>query len=397
MPMHILSRYVLIELLKVFLVALTVLTAVIMLVGVVREAASQGLGPAQIARLAPYILPDALRFSVPGTLLFAACSVYGRMSGSNEMLAVKSLGISPLSMLWPVLGFSVFVSLAAVWLNDVAVSWGTAGVRRVVVEEAAEIAYRILRTQRSYSSRHFTVTVQAVTGRKLVAPIFSFQATSHAPSMTVRADEAELWPDAEKDALTITFRNASVEMDGQMSASYPENWTIEIPLENASQTARASDLPAFLPLRAIPPKITEQTAKIEQLEQTFAVEAACQMLAGDFAELTGPGWKSREGQRQSAVSYLHRLETEPYRRWAGGFSCLCFVIVGAPMAIRLRNCDVLTTFFLCFLPILILYYPLLAYGIDAAKRGQLPPYCVWMGNVALVGWGAWLLRKVVRY
>jgi lipopolysaccharide export system permease protein len=94
---------------------------------------------------------------------------------------------------------------------------------------------------------------------------------------------------------------------------------------------------------------------------------------------------------------LFRLQTEPWRRWANGFSCFFFVVAGIPLAIRLRNSDVLTSFFLCFLPILLVYYPLLAFGVDRAKGGVLPPYTVWLGNVFLLLAGLWLLRKVLRY
>jgi len=87
---------------------------------------------------------------------------------------------------------------------------------------------------------------------------------------------------------------------------------------------------------------------------------------------------------------------EPWRRWANGFSCLCFVLVGAPMAIRMRNADFLTSFFLCFLPILIVYYPVFMLGVDQAKRGSVPPVVVWTGNVLITLWGWWLLRRVVR-
>jgi lipopolysaccharide export system permease protein len=52
---------------------------------------------------------------------------------------------------------------------------------------------------------------------------------------------------------------------------------------------------------------------------------------------------------------------------------------------------------LCFVPILIVYYPLLAYGVDRAKSGSVPPYTVWLGNVILAGVGAWMTRKVLRY
>ena len=117
----------------------------------------------------------------------------------------------------------------------------------------------------------------------------------------------------------------------------------------------------------------------------------------DFDALAGKEWNVYDEQIEKAISRLYRLQTEPWRRWAAGFSCLCFAWVGAPMAIRRRNQDFLTSFFLCFLPILLVYYPLLVWGVDGAKRGELPVYFVWAGNLLLVAWGAYLLRKVVRY
>ena len=130
---------------------------------------------------------------------------------------------------------------------------------------------------------------------------------------------------------------------------------------------------------------------------SLATDATLQMLTGNLDELTSDHWDSRLGKLQRRYYWYHRLRTEPYRRWANGFSCLFFVMVGAPLAIRLRNADLMTTFGVCFLPILIVYYPLLVLAVDRAKDGALPPYVVWMGNVILCAAGAWLLRKVIRY
>ena len=72
--MRILTRYVLSELLKVFLVSLAGMTLFLLLVGLFREAYNQGLGLKQVLQLIPYVLPEALRFSVPATMLFAAAA-----------------------------------------------------------------------------------------------------------------------------------------------------------------------------------------------------------------------------------------------------------------------------------------------------------------------------------
>ena len=53
--MTIISRYVLLELLKVFLVSLAALTLFMVVIGLVKEAQQQGLGAMQIAALLPYV------------------------------------------------------------------------------------------------------------------------------------------------------------------------------------------------------------------------------------------------------------------------------------------------------------------------------------------------------
>ena len=113
--------------------------------------------------------------------------------------------------------------------------------------------------------------------------------------------------------------------------------------------------------------------------------------------LRSKNWARKRMQLAYARSRLHRLNTEPWRRWANGFSCFFFVMVGAPLAMRMRNSDSFTTFGACFLPILIVYYPLLMVGVGQAKSGSMPPYCVWLGNVILFIAGLVLVRKVCRY
>ncbi len=168
--MRLLTRYVLAELVKVFLIALTGMTLFMVMVGVSREAYSQGLGLKQILLLIPYILPDALRFAVPGTMLFAACSTYGRLAASNEVIAIKAQGISPMAILWPTFIFAFLISLVGVWLNDVAASWGREGTRRVVIESVEEIIYRKLEQQHSYSTKQFSINVRRCRREKACPP-----------------------------------------------------------------------------------------------------------------------------------------------------------------------------------------------------------------------------------
>lgn len=391
--MHILSRYVLAELAKVFLISLAALTILIILVGVVRQAADQNLPMAQVARLIPFVLPDALRIAVPMTLLLAVTSVYGRMAGTNEIVAIKAMGISPMALLWPTLVAAFLVSLVTVWLNDVAVSWGRNGARRVIVEAVDKIAYSMLKTQKQYSSPNFSIVVRDVEGRRLIQPTF----TVTKPPVTITADEAQLIVDLNADVLLVELTNAEIDFGEDGKLRHPGIYRHEIPLHQATRTRSTAELPSWEPLCVIPGQIAEHKEFMRQRRAKLAVRAAHQMLCGDFDLLVGPQWATVSADSEQLHSRLCRLLIEPHRRWSAGFSCLCFVWIGAPMAIRRRKSDFLTSFFLCFLPILIIYYPLLAYGIDGAKGGTIPAEAVWVGNILLLLWGAWLLRKVIRY
>jgi len=399
--MRILSRYVLIEMAKVFSVSLATLTLMMILIGVVREAAAQNVPLTQVAQLIPFILPDALRIAIPVTLLLSTTSVYGRMSGSNEVVAAKALGISPMTFLWPTLIAAFLLSLVTVWLNDVAVSWGRHGARRVVVEAVDEIAYGMLKAQKSYSSPSFAINVKAVEDRRLIRPTITLQETDNSPAMTITAEEAELQSDRAAGVLRIFLRNGRAEVHykktGTVKAQIPDTYELVVKLPEASRASNVSSLPSWMSLRQVSQEIVQSEAAIEELEEDHAARAALQMLSGDFDGLTDPSWEARADALSWARSRLCRLRTEPHRRWSAGFSCLCFVWVGAPMAIRRQKGDFLTSFFLCFLPILVVYYPLLMYGIDGSKSGTVPPQAVWAGNVLLACWGAWLLRRVIRY
>jgi lipopolysaccharide export system permease protein len=396
--MHILTRHILSEFLKVFLISLLGLTLLMVIVGVTKEALQKGLGAAQVMLLMPYILPDALRFAVPGTTLFAACSVYGRLAAGNEIVAVKSLGISPLVLLWPVMVAACVISFVALWLNDVAVSWGRAGVRRVVIESVEQIAYGMLRTQRSYSSRGFSISVRRVEGDTLVQPMLTFQPRDDQPAVTASAQSGRLQANPERNTLSVVLTDGTIDIGEDLHISFlGDTISREIPLPDASNPRTSETGPSQLPMRDIPTELVAEQERIKMLRARNVADAYFQMATGDFAALTAGAWTHSYEDVKNAEERLCRLRTEPHRRWANGFSCLCFVLVGAPLAIRLRNADFLTSFFLCFLPILIVYYPLLALGVDRAKTGSLPPQSVWLGNVILFACGVWLLRKVRRY
>src|SRR5262245_9594197 len=211
------KRYVLAELLRVFALALASLTALMILVGVTRQALDEGIGVKHVLLLIPYVLPDALRFTIPATALFAAACVYGRMAGSNEVVALKSLGISPLAILLPTYLLALALSLMTVWLNDVAVSWGRNGARRVVLGAIEDIVLGRLEMKREYTTRDFSVVVKDVDDRRLIEPTFTYR--KGAQVWTLRCQHA--WLESNGEVLVLRASNGSADADGEMEFRFP--------------------------------------------------------------------------------------------------------------------------------------------------------------------------------
>jgi lipopolysaccharide export system permease protein len=140
-----------------------------------------------------------------------------------------------------------------------------------------------------------------------------------------------------------------------------------------------------------------QLAALETHEDKLATMVGIHLMSGRFDQLDNPTSHHLLWQLGDGTHRLSKLRTEPWRRWAMGFSCFFFIWLGIPLAISMKSADYWTSFGACFLPILLLYYPIFALGLDRAKNGTWPAYSVWLGNAILFVVGLWLMRKVYRH
>ena len=393
--MGIFTRYVIAELLKVFLIALAALSTLMMLIFLIYEAMRQGLGFEAVIRLVPYTLPHALCFAIPGTILFAVCSVYGRMSAYNEVIALKGMGIPPRALMVPVLILGTVLSFVTVWLNDIAFSWGRERAYQVVLQSVEATIYGILENHGRYDNGKISFNVLGVEGKTLKQPMVVIRDGGGSTPRTIFVERAELTSRPDEGLLIVSVERGRYE-DGSVSYDFDKD-EISVRLVDVTKKDRSQGSPSDYGLTEIPAEIEVQKKRIQERRLEMALQGGFQLATGDWDRMLGASWRVDRDLLETEIGRLHRLETEPWRRFASGFACLCFVVVGAPLAIRLRTADVWNTFAICFFPILLVYYPLLAFGLDRAKSGELPSYMVWLGNAVLGIIGLFLYRRMVRY
>lgn len=387
------TRYIILEICKVFLVALTVFTGLIMLFGVVKELITQGLSPLATVSLIPYILPISMQYTLPASLLFAVCSVYGRISADNEVMAIKAAGVPPMRIISPTLIIGFLFSPFAVWMMDLAVSWGRPGMQQVVIRQIEEVAYHTLRSTHSYTSGSgFSIFVGSVDGHLLINPEITIHGGSDGTSIiSARTGELEFMP--EQEALRVVLKDAILNVGSSTECHFP-TFEHSIPLDQAARKGKANGRPSDIAMRVIAKETAAQRESIEKDEQLAATRMLMGLSVGRYDWLNSPAIHQAKAQHSVATERLAKLQTEPWRRWASGFSCFCFVWLGIPLSIWYRTADYWYAFGVTFLPLLLIYYPLFMLGLEQAKDGGWPPYSVWMGNIVLLGIGAFFMRKV---
>jgi lipopolysaccharide export system permease protein len=389
--MYILTRYVVTEVLKYFLLTLTGLTLIVTVVMGVSQGLRQGLPPMVMLNVMPYMLPEMLVITLPVSMLLSVSVVYGRMTGMNEVVALKSLGINPMVIVWPVIVFAFLLSLGTIWMQEIAAVWCRPNYARVAAESVEEIAYSMLQTNHSIGPPYtpqFSITVKRVDGRNLIQPTITIFGDENRPTTTVRAMEAELRTEPQRHEINIICRNFDVDIEGKCQLNDPGEWSQSLPIVNPGRAPGVLEHHRdWVAMYEIPDHIAQLKAEVFPLEQQR-----------EALEANGKTLPPADGTRLAALwRLIYRLQTEPYRRLSNGFTCLCFVLIGVPVAMLWRHADVLTNFFVCFVPILAVYYPLLMLSEDLSTSGKLWPISFWMSNTVCIASGILLLRRIVQH
>lgn len=379
--MRTIQTYVVWEVFKIF--ALCLIASVLLMVvgGGLNEGLKKGLPPSIILGMMPYFVPEMLRFTIPGCLLFAICTVFGRMSASNEIVALKSAGINPIEIIWPVLVATYALSFVTFGLYDICAGWSRPNMHRIIIQSLDDTAYSMLRTQKSFTMRGFSVRVKGVEGRRLLEPFITVQPSGGGPEVTLTAEEAELESNPETGALQVVCRNSFIETSDDHSFWQAEPFVQQITQLGTLEQDLNSASPAALMLKNIPSQIAREAKLLE--DTIYSLQ-----MGGDPDEVAH--------QAEAHQKRLWRLQAERQRRLSNGLGCFCFACVGIPVAMWRKTSDNVTTFFLCFLPILGVYYPLLVTGETLARDGVFAPYSVWLADVVLLAIGGLLLWKLNR-
>lgn len=394
----ILHRMVFWELVRVFFLALIALTGMLVMGGVVAEASQRGLGPVQLLMAIPLLIPSTLPYTLPATTLFATCVVYGRLAHDNEVLAIKAAGVHLWHVIWPSVLLGVLTSGVTIFLALDVIPTTHHELRTRFISDVEEFLYNQLKREGCirHSKINYTIYVQRVQGRKLLEALFMRRdAKDQHYDIIAWAREAELRVDVRQSKIFVHMRHCYISSDNGMDEGYVLDrvWPVELPPEFLPTNKSSARAMTWL-------EIVEEIDKLKQDKQHLLDDIASHQAVIN----TGAGpthfEKHVRDQRQKVRqldNLLRLMVTELHMRPALALGCLCFVLVGCPVGIWFSRNDYLSAFITCFLPIVVLYYPLMLCGINLAKLGRLNPWlALWSANVLMAIIAMLLFRKLLR-
>jgi lipopolysaccharide export system permease protein len=394
--MSTLQRYILFDLLRVLALVVTATTVLLVFLGVFQKVSESGIGPLQVLEILPYIIPSMLPFTIPATLLLSVCIVYGRLSADFEITAAKAAGINSLSLLTPAFAVGAALSLCSLLLNDQVIPWSMTNIQRIVTHAMEDICFDVLESHSLYEdpTHGFSITVRGVDKkqRRLIEPIIKYAPAGRKP-LTLQSRSSVLRFNFETQEIVLDCEDAYVDAPGRISGRM-ERFRLSLPISFNGEKPKARHL-----------SIRDIEVQLEHLQQSIAlhsehqaIEAAFALARGDFEYLSSGEFRGHQWQRKNEEVTARKHHTELHNRFALSCSCFVFALIGGPFSILQGRRQFLTTFFVCFVPILLIYYPVVLLMINLSRSGIVHPgWAMWVGNLLLLIAAAFVMRRAVRH
>jgi lipopolysaccharide export system permease protein len=402
-----LQRMIMVELMKVFSITLIGLTIMFLMGGIVAEASNRGLAPAQILTIIPLMIPSTLPYTIPTTTLFATCNVYGRMAKDNEVTALRAAGVN----LWTILKPSILLGVAGTAVT-MGLFWEVIPgsfqqMRNRLAGDVNELLITLLKRQGCFkhAKTPYVLFAREVHGDRLVDVIFKHKLPNGLYDVVARAKEGKLHIEVRTDPATnSTYRVVVVEMfqcwvidNTKPGNSFVHDYefTERLPAEifGDNDSPRSSDVPW--------PELFRRAERyrLRELERAATIDA----MSRDIKSRPNPAPVERarlEGSlvmQRSGLREYRAFESEKHLRVALALSCMCFVLLGAPIGIWANRADLLSSFVIGFLPVVLIYYPVLICMTNLTKDGRIPiPIAMWTANALFSAVAVGMCWRLIR-
>ncbi len=437
--MRLLPRYIVRELILPFIFALGIIVFILFInffLRAVDRFLGKGLDLFTILEYLFLNLAWIVALAVPMAVLIATLMAFGRLSEDNEINALRSSGISFLTILQPALLFGSAVCLMLIFFNTLILPEMNFHARLL----AGDI--RKMRPGMDIEPGHFidnipdySMIIRSKNGN-LMEDVRIFSKESKEVQTSIYSETGKL--STLDDAIILTLYDGEIhELDLENFSNYRrinfEKHIITIPADdlmlNRRDTANRSDREMTLGLmQEKKTKYAERKINVEErLQNTINKVTGLEILPENFADaqkmlnrykeeikrdtsITAAQLRLKERrirslERQAKNEYRligsyiksgNKYSVEIHKKFSLPIACILFVLVGAPLGTLSQKGGFAVAIMLGF-GFFLIYYIFLIGGEEMADRNIVTPMIgMWTPNVILAFFGGYLTLHSVR-
>ncbi|MGE4583320.1 MAG: LptF/LptG family permease [Sphaerochaeta sp.] len=357
-------------------------------------------------------IPQFLLYTFPFSSLTASSMVLGDLSGNNELLALRSSGISLKHVFLPIILLSLVFSLMTFVTADKALPWSTKKYRELYTHLMRDLPTLELQSNSTNIIGDKVLVNKQVSGTN-VQDVLLFDTASNRQGQIMSAPSAEV---SLYDLSAFIYRLdleqpliLSSEKDGQWALSKAQKATFFLNF-SGQVAALASALPSQLSIKELQAQITIQKQALDQEMERYTEKRQALMQSIADAQLQAGAGKKVEtaqiAQMQEALSlldaqkpinfYYQYYRAELQKKIALSMACFMLVFLTFSLSFFRIKHGRLVGFALSMLTSVVYWYLLFFAQMQIFTYPLNPAWFIWSPNLVLFASGLLLLVHTRR-
>lgn len=366
--MRLLDRYLLRQIITAMVFAVIILTAILVLGNIFRKLLDllvDQVAPLEtVVSFIAYVIPASSVYTIPWGFLTAVLLVFSRMSAENELLAMRTSGLSYLRIAAPVFILAGLLSLFCLWINVEVAPKAQERLQSSILSVATDNPVALFGSEQVIDQfPNKKIYVGRREGNRLFnLHVFELNEKSQ-PVRVISAREGELIADKKQRAMIMRLKDATFE---QHDAADPGDF------EKLRHGIRMAEVPIVVSLQEMYEK--------NQARRTLTVMTVEELMNQ---------MDDSDGKRTKALTEFHK-------RFSFSLACLTLAAVGVPLGITTQRRETSAGFGMSLL-VAFGYFMFIEIANSLRDNASARPHLImWLPNILGLGLGIWLFTRLAK-
>ena len=409
--MKILDKYIFKELATPFLTSLFVITFVLLSNSILKsidKCLGKGIELWVVLKFIFLHFGHIFALAIPMAILITTLIAFGRMSGDNEIIALKSSGITYFQILKPAISFAILVIIFMIPFNLWILPEMNHNIKKLSYSMSRSRPDVEFNEQLLNNLGDKTIYIGKRLDKNLFEEIVIFDKTGYHNHTTILADIGSFI--SLDDGIILNLKNGSIheniKKNKEYRKTYFENYRITIPFDELnfnnniaiSRQEREMNISSLIDkvkyyknkIHLIEINIKDNTTLLDSLEKTLSIlKTTNNNNTLDLKLINNRinNIKSKQEKNKKIIPQhkkeINKYNVEIQKKFSLPLACLFFILLGVPLGIMAKKGSLSVSIGISLL-FFIIYWAFLVLGENFSDKNKLNPIiAMWTPNVLI--------------